>query len=496
MANKPQNQAALTDAQKKAAEQILQQKREKFEKNRKTRRICLAVLIPVAVLACAFGLLYNAVFEDLFAYRRAERMLRNGQCAEAAEQFSSLGEYKDSAARKKEALFALGMQLYEAGDMETARRTFYGLFGYGESKTWVSRIDYEAAEKAVSSGDLIDAIQLFDRAGTYQDAEDRAAETRQNAYQQAVSMAEAGDACGALKLFLTIPELGDSRTYARQLAPIAARALTAGKGTIYAVCTDGTVRASGTNTYGQLDVNEWRGIIDVAAGERHSVGLRADGTVTAAGDNLYGQCDVGDWRGIQTIAAGYMHTVGVRADGTVAAVGDNVYGQCDVGDWRNITAVAAGHMHTVGLRADGTVVAAGSNDDGQCDVGDWRDIVMVAAGPYHTVGVRADGTVVATGDNVFGQCDLSEASDVIAVSTSERHTVVLRSDGTAASFGSEENEQHVLAPYTGIVAVLATDSEYSILLKNTGTMTVVGNNNSFAAASSWNQIGLPAVHPQ
>ena len=181
MANKPQNQAALTDAQKKAAEQILQQKREKFEKNRKTRRICLAVLIPVAVLACAFGLLYNAVFEDLFAYRRAERMLRNGQCAEAAEQFSSLGEYKDSAARKKEALFALGMQLYEAGDMETARRTFSGLFGYGESKTWVSRIDYEAAEKAVSSGDLIDAIQLFDRAGTYQDAEDRAAETRQNA---------------------------------------------------------------------------------------------------------------------------------------------------------------------------------------------------------------------------------------------------------------------------------------------------------------------------
>ena len=74
--------------------------------------------------------------------------------------------------------------------------------------------------------------------------------------------------------------------------------------------------------------------------------------------------------------------------------------------------------------------------------------------------------------------------------------MVLRSDGTAASFGSEENEQHVLAPYTGIVAVLATDSEYSILLKNTGTMTVVGNNNPFAAASSWNQIGLPAVHPQ
>ena len=496
MANKPQKQAALTDAQKEAAAHILQQKREKFEKNRKIRRICLSVLVPVAVLACAFGLLYNAVFEDLFAYRRAERMLQNGQCAEAAERFGSLGEYKDSAARKKEALFALGMQLYEAGDMETARRTFSGLFSYGESKTWVSRIDYESAEKAVSSGDLIDAIQLFDRAGTYQDAEDRAAETRQNAYQQAVSLAESGDAGGALKLFLTIPELGDSRTYARRLAPVAARALTAGRGTIYAICTDGTVRTVGTNTYGQLDVNGWSEIVDVAAGERHSVGVRADGTVVAAGDNLYGQCDIGDWRGIRTVAAGYMHTVGVRADGTVAAAGDNVYGQCDVDEWQNVTAVAAGHMHTVGLRADGTVVAAGSNDDGQCDVGDWRDIVMIAAGPYHTIGLRADGTVVATGDNIFGQCDLAEATDVIAVSTSDRHTVVLHSDGTVASFGSEENEQHVLASYTGVVAVLATDTECSILLKNTGTVTVAGNNNPFSAISSWKQIGLPAVHPQ
>jgi len=37
----------------------------------------------------------------------------------------------------------------------------------------------------------------------------------------------------------------------------------------------------------------------LAAGRRHSVGLRADGTVTAVGDNEYGQCDVTDWHSIQ-----------------------------------------------------------------------------------------------------------------------------------------------------------------------------------------------------
>lgn len=46
-----------------------------------------------------------------------------------------------------------------------------------------------------------------------------------------------------------------------------------------------------------------------------------------------------------TIAAGRRHTVGLKSDGTVTAVGDNKYGQCDVGCWRDIVAVAAGNVH-------------------------------------------------------------------------------------------------------------------------------------------------------
>lgn len=34
----------------------------------------------------------------------------------------------------------------------------------------------------------------------------------------------------------------------------------------------------------------------VAAGYAHSVGLKADGTVVATGDNTYGQCNVTGWR--------------------------------------------------------------------------------------------------------------------------------------------------------------------------------------------------------
>ncbi|AZS15617.1 RCC1 repeat protein [Paenibacillus lutimineralis] len=37
----------------------------------------------------------------------------------------------------------------------------------------------------------------------------------------------------------------------------------------------------------------------IAAGRRHTIGLKSDGTVVAVGSNEFGQCDVGGWYGIQ-----------------------------------------------------------------------------------------------------------------------------------------------------------------------------------------------------
>ena len=81
--------------------------------------------------------------------------------------------------------------------------------------------------------------------------------------------------------------------------------------------------------------------------------------MVAAGDNYYGQSAVGGWTDIVQVAAGYRHTVGIKPDGTVVAVGYSYNGQCDVEGWTDIVQVAAGWVHTVGLKSDGTVVAAG-----------------------------------------------------------------------------------------------------------------------------------------
>jgi len=117
-----------------------------------------------------------------------------------------------------------------------------------------------------------------------------------------------------------------------------------------------------------------------------------------------------------TIAAGRRHTVGIRADGTVIATGDHKCGQCNVSDWQDIVAVAAGNVHmanntgnthTIGLKSDGTVFTVGWNRHGQCNVSDWSNIVDIAAGWRHTVGVQSDGTVVAVGRNSEGECEVN-----------------------------------------------------------------------------------------
>jgi alpha-tubulin suppressor-like RCC1 family protein len=108
-------------------------------------------------------------------------------------------------------------------------------------------------------------------------------------------------------------------------------------------------------------------------------------------------------QGVQPmVAAGGRHTVGLKFDGTVVAVGDNTSGQLNVEEWTGIVQVAAGDDHTVALKSDGTVVAVGGNWQGELNVGGWTDIVQVAAGINFTLGLKSDGTVVAVGENFFG----------------------------------------------------------------------------------------------
>jgi hypothetical protein len=153
-------------------------------------------------------------------------------------------------------------------------------------------------------------------------------------------------------------------------------------------------------------IEEFQGCI--AAGYKHTAGLKTDGTVVAVGDR--DACKTAEWRGITAICAGPYFTLGLKADGTVVSAGSVKLGNS--GEWYNITTICASDNNTVGLKADGTVVAVGKNSHGQRELAAWQDIITISAGDRITVGLEANGTVVMAGSTNHGKYKASDLQGI------------------------------------------------------------------------------------
>lgn len=246
-----------------------------------------------------------------------------------------------------------------------------------------------------------------------------------------------------------------------------------------AVLTDGTVLATGSNEFGQCNVNNWTDIIAVEASDEHTIGLKSDGTVLASGSNEFGQCNVGDWTNIVSIETTAIGTFGVKSDGTVVATGSNERGECNVTNWTDIISVSAtNYGHTVGLKSDGTVVATGNNQYGQCNVSEWTDIIMLATGWAQTFGLKSDGTVVAVGsnndiydDSFGGYIYTPYMQNVVFIDDVEQSCIGLKFDGTACASGQSSQ----LMQTNGAIQIDTAGDNIMFLYPN-GTVSVMGDN--------------------
>lgn len=195
------------------------------------------------------------------------------------------------------------------------------------------------------------------------------------------------------------------------------------------------------------------GITKIAAGGYHSLALSNSGQVFSVGNNADGSCGIGTssipkllgWTGslsgfndgdtvlhplgqVVDIDAGDEHSVFLMPDGTVRACGLNTEGQVGLGftnarrnsvslvvGLSGVIAVSAGSNHTLALKGDGTVWAWGSNSVGQLGVGDTTDRsspvqvsgIPVVSGICSTQRssyfLTPEGWVYACGQNSFGE---------------------------------------------------------------------------------------------
>ena len=252
--------------------------------------------------------------------------------------------------------------------------------------------------------------------------------------------------------------------------------------------SNGQVYGFGSNKKGQLGLPEFKkypepqliptldNIRQVSSGEYHSLCLSFDGKVYGFGDNSYGKLDILSPRfkkvdtpqliptldNIVQISAGERHSLGLRDDGRVYAFGNNYYGQLGLGDNTehiepelipdlcSIVQVSAGGGHSLFLRDDGKVYSCGDNFHGQCGsktatlklVPKMKRIVQVSAGGGHSLCLRDDGRVYGFGSNALKQLALNSASEIfytpkiirglmniVQVSAGGGHSLFLTADG-------------------------------------------------------------------
>jgi hypothetical protein len=146
--------------------------------------------------------------------------------------------------------------------------------------------------------------------------------------------------------------------------------------------------------------SELTNAVDIAAGNRGCIGIRADRTVSVWPSDPYVPANLTN---IVAASFGWAVSLVLTADGRVIAWGDNNWGGCDVPEGlSNVVAISSGY-YNIALKADGTITNWGGIQRPMPPVmpGTTRDtpalsgIAAVSAGKYEDFGLALKGPLEA-----------------------------------------------------------------------------------------------------
>lgn len=249
-------------------------------------------------------------------------------------------------------------------------------------------------------------------------------------------------------------------------------------------------------------------IIDLSAGESHSLVLRDDGTFAGFGSNTYGQLGI---QGsslqlerkfvafhslVSQVAAGGDFSLLLAKTGKVYACGNNDVGQLggavvslsayplEIANLPVISKISAGISHALALDASGNLYAWGKNSDGQLGAGATSsselpqqvatNVKEAVAGSNFTLILKNDGTVWGAGDNRSAQMaanigdnsssfvQIPGLSGVASLAVGASHCLALKTDGTVLAWGANFSGQTGLGA-TSIALVIEAPTLISSL---------------------------------
>ncbi|KAF1323477.1 Hect e3 ubiquitin, partial [Globisporangium splendens] len=284
-------------------------------------------------------------------------------------------------------------------------------------------------------------------------------------------------------------------------------------------CEDKEVWSCGQNSYGglghgdtitrksfdRIEALQRKDVVQVSAGNEHSIVLCGDSTVLTCGYNDNGQCGVGMTNRVSNVTEirkfgdhaisqvhaynGCEHSVVVTQDGRAATLGYNYRGQLGHGnttsenvpklirslEGRIVRLVSCSYYHTILTCGDTGagrqfVYTFGRSDYGQLGHNDTIDrkvphhidaladqhIVSVACGQYHTMVVSSTGKAYGFGKNDYGQLGTESTENQLApvqvrnglekqvcleIRCGYYHTIVLCSGAHLYGFGRNDYGQ-------------------------------------------------------
>ncbi|KPA12999.1 hypothetical protein MHK_006794, partial [Candidatus Magnetomorum sp. HK-1] len=187
-------------------------------------------------------------------------------------------------------------------------------------------------------------------------------------------------------------------------------------------------------------------VVAVECGDHHTLALTSEGTIWSwgcnangkLGDNSFttrytpvrvvGEGGVGNLSNIVQVYAGDSHSIALDASGNVWAWGSNINGQLGNGEsdtsesipilvenLAHVKAIAAGNQHCLALKTNGSVWVWGFGYQGQLGDGGYsirtipynirslNNSHAIAAGGNTSAVLKSDGTAWAFGQNTYGQ---------------------------------------------------------------------------------------------
>lgn len=252
---------------------------------------------------------------------------------------------------------------------------------------------------------------------------------------------------------------------------------------------DGTIRAAGSNEFGQSSVpSGLSNVKQVSAGYFFSLALLQDGSVRAWGRNQYGETNLASISGsrVTDIAAGGSHAVALLDDGTVRCWGFSEYGQTKVPSGLNgVKAIAAGDFISAAIKSDGTVAVWGDSEYSATDssvVTKSTPAKQISCGFHHCVALLQDGSLRSWGSNKYGERNFGNSAftDVKQVAAGSWYTWILLGSGKVFSFGgAKDYGQEDVSSFSGIqVDSIDVGSYHSLAVLSDGSARAVGRNDA------------------